>query len=188
MTRLLLILPLLLALAALQSASLPFSPTDEARSGAPQVPAAVATPTRAGLVVDESRPNDGSETSSSGGVPLPTVAVPAVIPPSAPRYRGTATWYCLSGSSVCTRGYGPSDLVAAIDSDLGFAKGDRIVVRYGKRSVTVRVVDVCACPGERLVDLTSGAFSRLAPLGYGVIPVTVEAAGPGMTLPPTDAP
>lgn len=107
--------------------------------------------------------------------------------PSAPALiSGTATWYCLSGSSACTRGYGPDDLVAAIDTDLGFAKGDVVRVRFGDRSVDVRIVDVCGCPGERLIDLTSGAFERLAPLGLGVLPVTVELVAPGLTLPPTD--
>lgn len=111
--------------------------------------------------------------------------------PAAPRIRGTATHYCLSGqrgTAYCTRGYGPDDLVAAIDTDLGFAKGDVVLVRSllsTGGSVTVRIVDVCGCPGERLIDLTSGAFRRLAPLGLGVIPVTIELAGT-RTLPPTE--
>lgn len=110
----------------------------------------------------------------------------------APRYRGEATHYCLPGqrgTAYCTRGYGPDDLVAAIDSDLGFRKGDVVLVRSllsTGGSVRVRIVDVCGCPGERLIDLTSGAFRRLAPLGLGVIPVTVELAGAERTLPPTD--
>lgn len=101
---------------------------------------------------------------------------------------GTATWYCMSGSSACTRGYSQDDMVAAIDTDLGFEKGDRIEVRYQDRSVVVTIVDVCGCPGERLVDLTSGAFSRLADLGLGVIPVTLQRAdaAPDISLPPTD--
>jgi rare lipoprotein A (peptidoglycan hydrolase) len=57
----------------------------------------------------------------------------------------------------------------------------------GDEQVTVRIVDVCGCPGNRLIDLTSGAFRRLAPLGIGVLPVTVELAGSERTLPPTDA-
>jgi hypothetical protein len=107
------------------------------------------------------------------------------------RIRGTATWYCNDGqrgTSYCTRGYGPEDLVAAIDTDLGFDKGDVVLVRSlaGDEQVTVTIVDVCGCPGNRLIDLTSGAFRRLAPLGIGVLPVTVELAGSERTLPPTD--
>jgi hypothetical protein len=91
-------------------------------------------------------------------------------------------------------------MVAAIDrKDSPFRKGDRVVVRYhcGKgcdRHVTVKIVDTCRCGGVRLIDLTSGAFRRLAPLGQGVIPVTISAARmtdgvkpmPLLTLPPTD--
>jgi hypothetical protein len=108
---------------------------------------------------------------------------------AAPRYRGTATHYCLPGqrgTAYCTRGYGPEDMVAAIDTDLGFDKGDVVTVRFGDKAVTVRIVDVCGCPGNRIIDLTSGAFRRLAPLGLGVLPVTVELAGAERTLPPTD--
>lgn len=94
----------------------------------------------------------------------------------ATRYAGTATWYC--GTTVtCTRGYGPGDMIAAIDTDLGFHKGDRVTVRAFGRAVTVRIVDVCGCPGRRLIDLSRGAFSRLANPDYGVIAVTLELAG-----------
>lgn len=101
--------------------------------------------------------------------------------------RGTATWYC-DTQSACTRGYGPSDLVAAIDPTTGIAKGTRVRVTSGSRSVTVRIVDVCACAGARVIDLTYGAFSRLAAPSRGVIPVTLSVGGsaPVPTLPATD--
>jgi hypothetical protein len=35
---------------------------------------------------------------------------------------GSATWYC-SPTSACTHGYGPSDMVGAIDPTLGIDKG-----------------------------------------------------------------
>ncbi|MBA3583024.1 MAG: hypothetical protein H0W36_00590 [Gemmatimonadetes bacterium] len=121
--------------------------------------------------------------------PLPTVrtgGIPERINPmSATSVRGTATWYCGAGSR-CTRGYGPSDLVAAIDPTTGIVRGTRLTVTSGGRSVSVRVVDVCACRGERVIDLTTGAFRRLAPLSRGVIPVTIRIGGPRPTLPPTD--
>lgn len=94
---------------------------------------------------------------------------------------GTATWYC-SKSSACTRGYHPSDMVAAIDPSLGIRKGTLLTVSHGGRSIVVRAVDVCACAGRRLIDLTSGAFARLSPLSAGVIAVTIVPA----TLPATD--
>ena len=116
-------------------------------------------------------------------------AVPSpepTISPSSAQESGTATWYC-STSSSCTRGYGPSDLVAAIDrKDTPWDKGDRLLVTSGGRSVVVTVVDVCACKGRRIIDLTSGAFRRLASLGRGVIPVTITDAS-AIELPATDA-
>jgi hypothetical protein len=120
-----------------------------------------------------------------GGVAASTA--PAALVPGAPtRWQGTATWYCGHGSA-CTAGYGPNDLVAAIDRSLGIAKGELVIVRFGGHSVTVRIVDVCACGGARLIDLTTGAFQRLAKLEYGVLPVTLEVVGPLPTLPATDA-
>lgn len=98
---------------------------------------------------------------------------------------GTATWYCGNGSP-CTRGYGPSDLVAAIDPTTGIGKGAVVTVSHAGRSVTVRIVDVCLCRDRRVIDLTSGAFKRLAPLSVGVIDVTLSTAGPSVTPPATD--
>jgi hypothetical protein len=123
--------------------------------------------------------SDGGTTTALGGAPLEGGIGTALV-------GGTATWYC-SSTSPCTRGYGPSDMVAAIDPTLGIAKGDQVTVRHDGRTITVRIVDVCACAGERLIDLTSGAFAQLAPLSVGVIDVTIESGGPGVTLPPTDA-
>lgn len=125
------------------------------------------------------------------GAPSLPSGAPEDVAIAGPLWSGTATWYC-SSSSTCTHGYGPNDLVGAIDRSLGIAKGELVVVRFRHRSVTVRIVDVCACGGARLIDLTSGAFQRLAPLSYGVLPVTLEVLGGGgppalVTLPPTDA-
>jgi len=97
----------------------------------------------------------------------------------------TASWYC-SATSPCTAGYGPSDLVAAIDPTTGYEKGERVTVWHGDRSVSVLLVDICQCPGARVIDLTSGAFSRLAPLSAGVIRVVLVPGRVSPTLPPTD--
>lgn len=153
------------------------SPTDSAQIGAPLE--------RESLGRSSSR-HDGGATLE-GGIGSVLIA-------------GTATWYCGAGSP-CTDGYGPDDYVAAIDSDLGFEKGDQVRVTYGEHVISVVIVDVCACAGERLVDLTTQAFVRLVTndshpseadrqhaLGLGVIPVTIElgGGGPRVTLPPTD--
>lgn len=101
---------------------------------------------------------------------------------------GQATWYCHDGSdgypaSRCTRGTDPGDLVAAAGSELPWGKGEHVVVSRGDRAVVVTIVDVCACRGERVIDLSAAAFSRLASLGAGVIRVEVSDAP---ILPETD--
>jgi hypothetical protein len=109
---------------------------------------------------------------------------PSTAPVSGAPLHGTATWYCGSGSP-CTSGYQPGDLIAAIDrKDSPYRKGDRVRVTHDGRAVTVRIVDVCGCPGRRVIDLSAAAFARLAPLGRGVIPVTLEEA-PTVRLPET---
>jgi hypothetical protein len=102
----------------------------------------------------------GSLVSLAAGVPL----------------QGTATWYC-GGGSPCTAGYDPLDSIAAIDPSTGIRKGAVLRVTSGGRSVRVTVVDVCACGGRRIIDLSRLAFSRLADPSVGVIPVTIAPAG-----------
>lgn len=99
---------------------------------------------------------------------------------------GTATWYC-SASSACTAGYGPGDAVAAIDPSLGIPKGTIVTVSGDAGSRRVRVVDVCACAGSRIIDLTSGMFRAIVgPLSRGTGRVVIEYGGEAPTLPPTD--
>jgi hypothetical protein len=49
----------------------------------------------------------------------------------------------------------------------------RGVASLGGAGVRVKLVDYCACGGGRLLDLYASAFSRLAPLSRGVLPVEV---------------
>lgn len=46
----------------------------------------------------------------------------------------------------------------------------------GGRSVVLTLVDVCQCPGGRVVDLYAAVFRQLAPLDRGLVLVRVEAA------------
>ena len=135
-------------------------------------------------------PDSGQEvvgvSSGAGRGDLPAGPALGAMVRAERRISGKATWYCLSGRSVCTRGYSDSDMVAAIDTSLGFDKGDRVLVTHRGRSIEVTIVDVCGCPGDRLIDLTHGAFRRLANPDLGWIPVTLESAGAQPTLPPTD--
>jgi hypothetical protein len=99
-----------------------------------------------------------------------------------PLIGGTSTWYCGNGSP-CTAGYSPDDMVAAIDPTLGIPKGTVVTVTHDGDSILVTIVDVCACSGARIIDLTRGAFSQLADPSLGVIPVEVS---PFAGLPATD--
>lgn len=85
---------------------------------------------------------------------------------------GTGSWYCGNGSR-CTRGY-PDGLYAAIRRDLLGHRGDRARVCSGSRCVVVTIIDCNCGPNANLIDLYSAAFSRLAPLSRGRIPVTLE--------------
>jgi hypothetical protein len=105
----------------------------------------------------------------------------------------TATWYCGAGSP-CTADYpdrpGVDDLYAAAGSELrvGDWRGSRVIVCHEGRCVPVRLIDSCVCGGNRVIDLYSDAFQRLAPLSQGVIAVrvsTLTVLRAGATLPNT---
>jgi rare lipoprotein A (peptidoglycan hydrolase) len=100
-----------------------------------------------------------------------------IAPPTDTAVTGMASWYS----------DGPG-LYAAVPS---WHYGDtpyRIRVSGNGRSVVVTVRDFCGCPGNRVVDLSPAAFSRLAPLSAGLVRVTIERmADPGPTMPATDS-
>ena len=77
---------------------------------------------------------------------------------------GTASWY-VDGSG----------LYAAIRGFRG--KPFYVIVRTATAKVRVLVRDGCGClwgtPSARIIDLSPAAFSRLAPLGRGLVKVTV---------------
>ena len=60
---------------------------------------------------------------------------------------------------------------------VGDWRGRTVTVTAGGRSVRVTLIDWCACPDGRLIDLYAGAFSRLAPLSRGVVRVTAAWGG-----------
>lgn len=100
----------------------------------------------------------------------------------AQRLRGVATWFRTPG---LTGAAGP-----VLRDALGDWRGEHVTV-CASRCVTVALIDWCAC-GERggeptLIDLSDGAFARLADPSRGVIDVTIEVGRPRMTLPPTDS-
>lgn len=108
-------------------------------------------------------------------------------------YTGSATWLCDPPRYPrCTRGYPEGAMVAARGSELPRSwQGKLVRVSSRGRSVVVRLVDTCACRGDRIIDLYRGAFRRLAGPGPdpGVLRVSVALVGRPLaaaTLPPTD--
>ena len=53
-------------------------------------------------------------------------------------------------------------------------RGRTVTVCAGDDCIRVTLIDWCACEGNRVIDLYGDAFQQLAPLGEGVIPVTVR--------------
>ena len=47
-------------------------------------------------------------------------------------------------------------------------------LRPGDDCVRVTLIDWCACEGDRVIDLYGHAFRRLAPLGTGIVRVSVR--------------
>jgi hypothetical protein len=89
--------------------------------------------------------------------------------------RGTATWFCKPGTSVCTSGY-PGGMYAAAGSELriGNWRGRNVRVCTSSKCITVKLIDWCACGGARIIDLYSDAFRRLGSLNQGGLQVTVS--------------
>jgi hypothetical protein len=88
---------------------------------------------------------------------------------------GKATWYCKTGVSVCHHAY-PGGMYAAAGPRLrvGHWRGRVVQVCGGGTCISVKLIDWCACPGARVIDLYSDAFRLLAPLNKGTMNVTVS--------------
>ena len=91
------------------------------------------------------------------------------------RARGSASWYCLPGRSACHYAYS-GGMYAAAGPELrkGDWRGRRVTVCNGGDCIRVTLIDWCGCPGNRVIDLYSDAYRRLAPLSSGTIRVTVR--------------
>jgi hypothetical protein len=97
------------------------------------------------------------------------------LPPTKVRARGSATWYCEDGVSPCHYAHS-GGMYAAAGSELrkGDWRGRTVTVCAASDCIRVTLIDWCACAGNRVIDLYGDAFRKLAPLGDGVIPVTVR--------------
>jgi hypothetical protein len=120
-------------------------PTMEVRT-VPSAPAVLATP----------RP------SANPRLTMPKLAVPVA---RGHVRTGTATWYADPRKSGLYAAAGPPLRV-------GDWRGRLVTVTANGHSFRVVLSDWCACR-DRVIDLSPGAFSRLAPLSRGLVRVTV---------------
>lgn len=134
------------------------------------------TPTRPPVVVQQPKP----------------VVVTVTPKPSTPKIRnagsgirGTATWYCKAGRSICMAKHpdrpGVLDMYAAAGPALRVGKWRNRLVTVCKTGtnacVQVILADWCACMGGRtgrVIDLYWDAFHALDPRATGGIKVTVH--------------
>ena len=104
-----------------------------------------------------------TDVPATNGQPPPDVSVSAIT--------GIASWFCLPGRSPCTAGYPASGAYAAAGPALrvGAWRGRTVTVN----GLPVRLIDWCACPGGRLIDLYASVMRQLAPLSAGLVKVEV---------------
>jgi hypothetical protein len=118
-----------------------------------------------------SEPDTGTPTSLDRPAATPAAVIrPKPNPRLVKVTAGVAVWYRYRSGHAAA---GPR-LRAALGSGW---RGTRVRVCSAGRCVSVVLSDWCACGGSksnRLIDLDSGSFARLAPLSRGVIPVTVS--------------
>jgi hypothetical protein len=111
-------------------------------------------------------------------VPTPTPRPVAPAPAAArsgQRVSGSASWYCLPGTSACHYAYSGGMYAAAGPAlRVGAWRGRVVTVCSGGSCVNVKLIDWCQCYGSRVIDLYSDAFRRLAPLSQGTASVTVS--------------
>jgi rare lipoprotein A len=110
---------------------------------------------------------------------ITTIMVPMVPPASAAASCGPASWYGQGdGFAWRTMANGaPMDPAAMITAHrfLPFGTRLRVVNQNNGRSVVVRVTDRGPFAGGRVLDLSHGAFSRIASPGQGVARVCYQA-------------
>lgn len=144
---------------------------------APARPTAELASPPVGLRFDPGRGVSLPPSPTTGTRPASVEAPPDLRTPPASSISGTATWY----------DDGPGYYAAVPTYRWGDPRYKVTVCNRDGACVVVTVRDFCGCPGDRIIDLSPAAFSRLAPLSRGIVPVTVSrGAGPSVTVPPTD--
>ncbi|KAF5315719.1 hypothetical protein D9611_004744 [Ephemerocybe angulata] len=96
---------------------------------------------------------------------------------------GYATYFYQNGvAGACGKVHSDSDMIAAIDGDR-YGNMNAVSSQCNKqvkltnsnngKSVTVTIVDACpTCANSNSIDLSKGAFEKIAPLSDGMVPIT----------------
>jgi expansin len=102
-----------------------------------------------------------------------------------PLHQGIATYYDATGAGACSFDPSPNDLmVAAMNAeeyDNAAVCGAYVFVTGPKGSVTVRIVDLCPECRAGHLDLSQEAFSQIAELPQGRVPITWQVVSPSLT-------
>lgn len=120
--------------------------------------------------------------SSLVGIP-PTSPAPASTPRGAPWVqRGKATFYGgrYHGRLTANGETFDKNSLTAAHRDLPFGLRVLVTNLENGKSVIVRINDRFQPIKGRIIDLSEGAFRRLAPLSQGVIPVQIQPAPPNV--------
>ncbi|MFD0273637.1 expansin EXLX1 family cellulose-binding protein [Kitasatospora sp. NPDC127111] len=162
-------------------------------TGTPPAPSATGTPSPSASPTPRpsattAAPSPSAAASSARTAPAPASLAGRIKPGAS--YQGVATSYdAADGNGACS--FGPSGdlMIAAMnhtDYESSRACGASVLVRAANgASITVRIVNECplpCAPGQ--LDLSHEAFSKLAELSVGRLPVTWTLLSPG-TAPDT---
>jgi hypothetical protein len=134
----------------------------------------VPDPTATPLVIEpETIPATAAPTRPALAQVAKATAVPVSVSPKAPAaaprastglVAGTATWYCLPGQSVCpwmAQGGNYAAAGPALRAALGAHwRGTTVVVSGRGQTVSVKLIDWCACGGGHVIDLFASAMSQ----------------------------
>jgi len=117
---------------------------------------------------------------------LPVVVRPVSMPPN-PVHEGEATWYYATGGGACSFDATPDDLMVAAMNAAQYGTADycgAYVHVVGPRGeVMVRIVDLCPGCHAGDLDLSREAFSRIANLSQGRVPITWQVVSPDLSGP-----
>ena len=99
----------------------------------------------------------------------------AAIEARSSSYSGTATFYSVkkSGKPSCGGKADNDDLVAALSEKIMKKKycGEKVKVKSGHKSVTVKIIDTCEGCGKHDIDLSPTAFKKLGKESKGELDV-----------------